>query len=613
MVWSSLIGAQSVPAQTDRVDLLSLPTLKVSQGDFHVGTIVYDEPKWSIGISRGEMLQSMAIFGRSGSGKTNLVFHLLEELLKKGVAFLFLDWKQTARHLLPFLKRSIGVYTPGRSLSPLPFNPFMAPPGIDEGVYRNHLVDVISDAYDLGEGARSLIQRALADSPMGEKSIELDELIANLERAPESSRQAGWKVTALRALRSMKLAGWSSGETRSNEDFAARFFGGSNIIELDGLNHSSRKMLVPLLCQWLYQAALVSGTREQLRLVIVLEEAHHFLYGERQRSRESLLEMLLRQCREVGISFMIVDQHPHLISSAALGNSYVTVTLNLKDPADVSKAAAIAGIPSDQKSLLSTLPVGRGVLRLQDRWTEALLVQIPLVNVKKGDVTDDVLQGILGDGRSRTAPIRQNVGALGRVRRFPVMDDSFDERGAALIEDVLLYPEDGVKARYARLQIGGSTGHSLKQRLIEAGWLEAEVVPVGKSRKVMLRLTKAARDYLGANDARIDRESIAHSYWKHYYAKQLEQDGYQVQVEGPRNGGNADVVAVMNGERIAVEIETGKSDVLSNIKACLAARFTKVFVIAVTLRVLDDIEKRLAAAGLLIPERVLLIQAGNPI
>ena len=50
--------------------LLSLPPQKTAKGSFHLGTVLYEKEKWAAGISRAELLQSMAIFGRSGAGKS---------------------------------------------------------------------------------------------------------------------------------------------------------------------------------------------------------------------------------------------------------------------------------------------------------------------------------------------------------------------------------------------------------------------------------------------------------------------------------------------------------------------------------------------------------------
>ncbi len=61
------------------------------------------------GIKASEVMQNIAIFGRSGAGKTNVVFHLLQQLTDKRVPWLFLDWKRTGRHLLPHLSRQLDV------------------------------------------------------------------------------------------------------------------------------------------------------------------------------------------------------------------------------------------------------------------------------------------------------------------------------------------------------------------------------------------------------------------------------------------------------------------------------------------------------------------------
>lgn len=87
--------------------LLSLPPQKLSSGPLHFGKILYEKKKWDFGLTLPELMQNLAIFGRSGAGKTNVSFHLLKQLIDKKVHFLFLDWKRTARHLIPMLGKKI--------------------------------------------------------------------------------------------------------------------------------------------------------------------------------------------------------------------------------------------------------------------------------------------------------------------------------------------------------------------------------------------------------------------------------------------------------------------------------------------------------------------------
>ena len=111
--------------------LLSLPPEKKCKGSINLGTILYDKARWNFGISNNEFLQNMGIFGRSGSGKTNLAFHIIKQFDLNRIPYIFIDNKRTMRHLIPGLRNKVNVYTPGRSLSKFSFNPFVTPPGLE--------------------------------------------------------------------------------------------------------------------------------------------------------------------------------------------------------------------------------------------------------------------------------------------------------------------------------------------------------------------------------------------------------------------------------------------------------------------------------------------------
>ena len=211
--------------------------------------------KWPAGISATELMQNMSIFGRSGAGKTNVTFLLLEQLVKKRIPLLYLDWKRTARHLIPGLRQRLTVYTPGRSLSPFPFNPFLAPPGVEASAYQGQVVDVLADAYTLGDGSRSLLRKALVKcegSPRWRASLK------SWEAMPDTERVRGWKVSTLRALEGLRESQTTSGADQ--QQMVDSLLSRSTILELDGLSTSNKRFLLPLLCFWVYSAMLTSAS-----------------------------------------------------------------------------------------------------------------------------------------------------------------------------------------------------------------------------------------------------------------------------------------------------------------------------------------------------------------
>ena len=141
------------------------------------------------------------------------------------------------------------------------------------------------------------------------------------------------------------------------------------------------------------------------------------------------MNVLMRQGRELGICFVVIDQHPHHISSTVLGNCYTTICLNQKNPTDINKAAGLSLLAESEKRFLSLLSVGEGIIKLQDRWRLPFLVKFPLVQVKKGTVTDALLKDLVAGRISlQTLRTRTGVNSLvnGRVRR----PDSYVERAS---------------------------------------------------------------------------------------------------------------------------------------------------------------------------------------
>ncbi|HYE03144.1 MAG TPA: DUF87 domain-containing protein, partial [Phycisphaerales bacterium] len=89
-----LLTARKVLGEPGARPLLSLPPEGVIRGRFHVGRVLYESEKWEAGLRESELIQHALICGRSGSGKSNLAFHLMSQLVARRVPFLFLDMKR---------------------------------------------------------------------------------------------------------------------------------------------------------------------------------------------------------------------------------------------------------------------------------------------------------------------------------------------------------------------------------------------------------------------------------------------------------------------------------------------------------------------------------------
>jgi len=142
-------------------------------------------------------------------------------------------------------------------------------------------------------------------------------------------------------------------------------------------------------------------------------------------------------------------------------------------------------------------------------------------------------------------------------------------------------------------------------------------VRIGTTRKLLLRITDGARKELGLEAREVPKESLEHEYWKRYYAARFKDLGYEVVVEAPRRDGRAGLLAIKrreNGARapetVAVEIETGKSDAVWNVKQDLLMGW-KVLIVCTDDKRLKKVEREPGRDSLLIQEKVKIVTLGT--
>lgn len=74
----------------------------------------------------------------------------------------------------------------------------------------------------------------------------------------------------------------------------------------------------------------------------------------------------------------------------------------------------------------------------------------------------------------------------------------------------------------------------------------------------------------------------------------LKNKGFDITFEKPiGEGKSVDVVATKNKIQIAIEVETGRSDILANINKCLQAKFDRIIVVAINEKIESKIKSLL--------------------
>jgi hypothetical protein len=650
LVWSTYMAARDAKERADIEQTLQLLAAKhlgqsyepdrapfppppdgiLTDGDVHIGDVLYaDRALRPFTLDSTRLAEHAIICGRSGSGKTTLTFNLLESALDRGIKVLALDWKRGYRDMLK-RRPDLLVYTVGRDVAPLRFNPLIPPPGCEPQVWIKLVVDVMANAYLGGEGVISLLVAGLdqlfrkngAFDPNPKRWPTIEELLDWLRSEKLYGRAAMWKASAERILLGMTYGEFGAVLNTASNTHLQELLEHDVVLEMDGLSSASdRVMFSEALTLYIYRYRLAQGPRKRLTNLIVLEEAHNLLLAKAPGTKESVLESSIRMIRQYGIGYLFVDQSASLLSKVAFANSYATFALSQKLRADVQTMAGAMNLSDGQKDALNTLPIGTAVVRVADGHPEPFLVRVPRSPVQEGAVSDDDVRIRMNRHSGYSGLVRAAIAATATISRIPVQDkkdrDSIDlgnphppsprssgpdppydvesavrpppeeplsREAIRFLDDVARRPLSTTVARYQRLHLSRRRGNAIRRDLLAADAITGTAIATRSGQVMLYELTDSGRSLchqIGLEAPASPRPSLEHRYWVSKVVEHFDRRGYETEAEtlvGDKK--HVDVTAVRPGERIAIEVETGKSNIKANLEKLRSAGFNKVIVIA---------------------------------
>ena len=469
------------------------PAQQEAQGDIFMGWVHYNEKDLCpFGLRPLELAQHTSFVGRTGSGKSNAGYLLAMNLTKAGIPWLCLDWKQSWRRLrnLPEFQ-GLRVYTIGRDVAPLRINPLIPPKGIDPKQHLKALVAVINAAYFCGAGVEYLLTSVLDElyqkhgvyDGQVKRYPTFRDVLAILKTIPATGRVSLWLSSAIRAVHSLCFGAMDSIVNSGSNVTMDELLSQPTVLELEALSHADKLFFSEMLMLQIYSHRMVKNERNQIKHILIIEEAHHLLSRLSQRSGQpaSIVEVIFREIREMSEGIVFLDQMPSEISKTALANTYTTISMNLKGKQDVTTISAAMLLQEEQPLALGTMEIGKAIVKLQGRIKEPFMIRVPEITIPAVPVTDEI--------------IRQAMTPLVRLAEPPAEADKnlspkLTGSEIAFLKDVAIMPNSGVVARYTRLGLSGRQGDKTKRSLIDLGLIEEaeKLTPHGRTK--VIRLTE---------------------------------------------------------------------------------------------------------------------------
>jgi len=357
-------------------------------------------------LNRQAMASHTFITGSTGTGKSNAVYHLLDEITKNGqTTFLVVEPAKGEYKNVFGNCTDVQVFgTNPRETPLLRMNPFAFPENIHILEHIDRLVEIFNACWPMYAAMPAVLKDAIERSYQkvgwdlrnseSEKGIFptffdlLDILPGVIEESHYSKDTQSDYVGAL-CTRVKSLTNGIYGSVLCAEDALsdAEMFDQNVIVDLSRVGSMETKsLLMGILVMKLQEYRMCSsGMNSRLRHVTVLEEAHNLLRktsAEQSQEGANLqgksVEMLanaIAEMRTYGEGFIIADQAPELLDMSVIRNTNTKIILRLPDEEDRKLVGKSAALKEAQIDELSKLPLGVAAV-YQNEWPEAVLCKI---------------------------------------------------------------------------------------------------------------------------------------------------------------------------------------------------------------------------------------------
>ena len=368
-------------------------------------------------LLQNNLTKHLAVFGLTGSGKTNTVHHLLKQLWKnERTPFLVIEPAKAEYRALASMdefRDDLLVISAGidrTAACPLRFNPFDFEPGMDTDANRVHVLTHIdrlkatfnasfpmyaSMPYILEEAILEVYRERGWDLGRSENRY-VDVYNEDFRDYLPTLRDLYWKVSevvcrkgyfqeqqmnieaALKARLSSLLVGAKGTMLETPRSIPSRdLFERPVVIELENLGDDEEKaFLMGLIVSRLYEwrkATFSNDFSKQLRHVLVIEEAHRLLANvpdtsanmeasnPKGKAVSSFVDML-SEIRAYGEGVVVVDQLPSRVSPNIVKGTGAKIVHRLLAVDDRENVGGTMGLCDEQIADLSLLRTGECVV-----------------------------------------------------------------------------------------------------------------------------------------------------------------------------------------------------------------------------------------------------------
>ncbi len=356
-----------------------------------------------------DLSRHVLITGFTGSGKTNTVLYLLDQLWKKHhIPFIVIEAAKKEYRALSNVQgfEDLLIFTLGdETTSPFRLNPFEIMPGLRLEAHLGHLQacfdaalpqfgilpSIISEAMENIYKTRNwrLTDRATIDETRLFPTMR--DMFTEVIRVAENRGYAGETYHNIRAAAAGRIGGLLRGSKGRmfgcQKSFPADIlFSRPVILELNDLNEDDKALTMMYLLTWIREYRELHPSN-LLQHLTVVEEAHNVLsntqsIGNTEVAADTKAKSvgafcnMLSEIRAYGEGIIISDQSPEKLAPDAMRNTNLQIAHQLRDQKDRQAIARSMIMDDSQSEFLGKLRVGEAAL-FQTGLERATFIKVP--------------------------------------------------------------------------------------------------------------------------------------------------------------------------------------------------------------------------------------------
>lgn len=397
---------------------------------YHMGKTIAHQP---VILDIQSMAAHTFVAGTNGSGKSNTVFRIIEELMRASIPFMVIEPAKGEYKNAFGREPNVKVYgTNSRKTELLRLNPFWFNDDVDVLEHIDKLIDVFNASWPMYSAMPAVLKAAIESAYRAcgwdlKKSIckgryrifpTVQDVLAEFNNKMDStafSEEVKGNYVGALSTRLESLCNGIYGEIFGGRNLTDQELFGSNvIIDLSRVGAAETKSMIMGMLIIRLQEYRMSGEAMNMPLqhITVLEEAHHLLRRTSTAQSEDGANMLgksvemisnaIAEMRSYGEGFVIVDQSPGLMDMSVMRNTNTKMILRLPEAGDRDMVGNTMGLTPEQIFELSRLKTGVCAIYQKD-WLEPVLCQVD--RARHDEVLYTYRPGKDGESALRTAVV----------------------------------------------------------------------------------------------------------------------------------------------------------------------------------------------------------------